>query len=277
MTLKDFSLKDKKALVTGGGRGIGRSIATVFAEAGADVAIVSRTKSQLDVVCKEIDLLGGKSIGITCDISDSSQVDEAVDEVAEKLGSIDILVNNAGQVAVGPLAPLPDPKKDYEGIFHWPHDHGMSDEVLRNIMSINLDGSIYMCRAVAPQMIERGNGKIINITSTSSTLALAYESAYAPSKAALQMLTKVLALEWSPYGINVNAISPGWFKTEMTERIFKTPEVAQSKIETIPLKRLTDARDLGLLAVYLASPASDWMTGQVIGLDGGESAVSYAN
>ncbi|MEG3595206.1 MAG: SDR family oxidoreductase [Chloroflexota bacterium] len=277
MSLNDFSIEGKKAIVTGGGRGIGRAIATVFAEAGADVAIFSRTKTQLDEVCKEIDLLGGNSIGITCDISDSKQVVEAVKIATDKLGSIDILVNNAGQVAVGPLAPLPEPKKDYEDIFHWPQNCGMTDEVLQNIMSTNLNGSVYMCRAVAPQMIERGNGKIINITSTSSNLAFAYESAYAPSKAALQMLTKVLALEWSPYGLNVNAISPGWFKTEMTNRIFKIEEMANSKIDTIPLKRLTDARDLGLLAVYLASGASDWMTGQVIALDGGESAIAYSN
>lgn len=277
MSLNDFSIEGKKAIVTGGGRGIGRAIATVFAEAGVDVAIFSRTKTQLDEVCKEIDLLGGNSIGITCDISDSKQVVEAVKIATDKLGSIDILVNNAGQVAVGPLAPLPEPKKDYEDIFHWPQDCGMTDEVLQNIMSTNLNGSVYMCRAVAPQMIERGNGKIINITSTSSNLAFAYESAYAPSKAALQMLTKVLALEWSPYGLNVNAISPGWFKTEMTNRIFKIEEMANSKIDTIPLKRLTDARDLGLLAVYLASGASDWMTGQVIALDGGESAIAYSN
>ena len=277
MSLNDFSIEGKKAIVTGGGRGIGRAIATVFAEAGADVAIFSRTKTQLDEVCKEIDLLGGNSIGITCDISDSKQVVEAVKIATAKLGRIDILVNNAGQVAVGPLAPLPEPKKDYEDIFHWPQNCGMTDEVLQNIMSTNLNGSVYMCRAVAPQMIERGNGKIINITSTSSNLAFAYESAYAPSKAALQMLTKVLALEWSPYGLNVNAISPGWFKTEMTNRIFKIEKMANSKIDTIPLKRLTDARDLGLLAVYLASGASDWMTGQVIALDGGESAIAYSN
>ena len=277
MSLNDFSIEGKKAIVTGGGRGIGRAIATVFAEAGVDVAIFSRTKTQLDEVCKEIDLLGGNSIGITCDISDSKQVVEAVKIATDKLGSIDILVNNAGQVAVGPLAPLPEPKKDYEDIFHWPQNCGMTDEVLQNIMSTNLNGSVYMCRAVAPQMIERGNGKIINITSTSSNLAFAYESAYAPSKAALQMLTKVLALEWSPYGLNVNAISPGWFKTEMTNRIFKIEEMANSKIDTIPLKRLTDARDLGLLAVYLASGASDWMTGLVIALDGGESAIAYSN
>ena len=277
MSLKDFSIKGKKAVVTGAGRGIGRAIATVFAEAGADVAILSRTRSQLDEVCDEIDLLEGNSIGITCDISDSEQVEEAVKEATDKLGCIDILVNNAGQVAVGPLAPLPDQKQEYKDIFHWPQNRGMADEVLQNVMSTNLNGSLYMCRAVAPQMIDRGNGKIINITSTSSNLAFAYESAYAPSKAALQMLTKVLALEWSQYGLNVNAISPGWFKTEMTNRIFKTEEMTQSRVDTLPLKRLTDARDLGLLAVYLASSASDWMTGQVIALDGGESAIAYSN
>ena len=134
-----------------------------------------------------------------------------------------------------------------------------------------------MARAVGPQMIERRSGKVINVASTSANLAFPYEAAYAPSKAAVQMLTKVLALEWGAYNVNVNAISPGWFRTEMTEPGFRDPAIAESRIASLPLGRLTDVRDLGLLAVYLASPASDWMTGQVIVLDGGESAIAYAN
>jgi NAD(P)-dependent dehydrogenase (short-subunit alcohol dehydrogenase family) len=132
---------------------------------------------------------------------------------------------------------------------------------------------MYVCRAVAPQMLERRSGKIINIASTNSILAYPNGSAYQVSKAGMKMLTKVLAGEWGRYNINVNAIGPGWFMTEMTEDSLNVPGNYQDAVSNIPLGRLTNLRDLGLLAVYLASPASDWMTGQIIYLDGGETAL----
>ena len=273
--LPDFSLAGKTALITGGGRGIGRAMALVFAEAGAEVAVTARSARQVEAVAAEIEAGGGTALALVCDVADSAQVDRTVMEATERLGKIDVLVNNAGQVTVGPTVPVPDPPENVD--WHWPADQRMSDADFRRIISTNLEGAFYMARAVAPQMIERRSGKVINVASTSANLAFPYEAAYGSSKAAVQMLTKVLALEWAAYNINVNAISPGWFRTEMTEPGFRDPAIAELRIATLPLGRLTDVRDLGLLAVYLASPASDWMTGQVIVLDGGESAIAYAN
>ena len=272
--LPEFTLEGKTALVTGGGRGIGRAIALVFAEAGADVAVTARSADQVEAVAAEIEAAGRKGVALTCDVADSAQVDRTVAEATERLGKIDILVNNAGRATVGPVVPIPDRPENVD--WRWPADQRMSDVDFRQIIGTNLDGVFYMARAVAPQMIARRSGKVINIASTSANLAFPYEAAYAPSKAAVQMLTKVLALEWGAYNVNVNAISPGWFRTEMTEPGFSDPEIAEARVASLPLGRLTDVRDLGLLAVYLASPASDWMTGQIIQLDGGESAIAFS-
>lgn len=149
----------------------------------------------------------------------------------------------------------------------------MDDETWHEVLKTNLSGAMYVCRAVAPQMLERRSGKIINISSTNAILAYPNGSAYQVTKAGMKMLTKVLANEWGPYNINVNAIGPGWFVTEMTEEFFEDSEWADGVIAELPLRRLTSLRDLGLLAVYLASPATDWMTGQIIYLDGGETAL----
>ncbi len=273
--LPEFNLKGKTALITGGGRGIGRAIALVFAEAGADVAVTARSADQVGSVATEIEDSGRTALALVCDVADSAQVDATVAEATEKLGKIDVLVNNAGAVTVGPVVPVPDKPDNVD--WRWPADQRMSDADFRQIIATNLEGSFYMARAVAPQMIERRSGKVINIASTSANLAFPYEAAYASSKAAVQMLTKVLALEWGAYNVNVNAISPGWFKTEMTEPGFRESAIAEARVKSLPLGRLTDLRELGLLAVYLGCPASDWMTGQVIVLDGGESAVAYAN
>ena len=149
----------------------------------------------------------------------------------------------------------------------------MDDDTWHEVLNINLSGTMYVCRAVAPQMLERRSGKIINISSTNAKIAFPNGSAYQVSKAGVNILTKVLASEWGQYNINVNAIGPGWFITEMTEERFNEIEWADRLVAELPLRRLTSLRDLGLLAVYLASPASDWMTGQIIYLDGGETAM----
>ena len=272
--LKDFSLEGKTALVTGGGRGIGRAIALVMAEAGADVAVAARSSEQVSAVASEIEALGRRSSAQVLDVSDSADVDATVQRVIDALGKIDILVNNAGQAAVGPTSPLPEaPKEDPH--WHWGYDERMSDDLFHRILETNLGGVLYCCRAVGEHMMRRRSGKVINVASTSAQLAYPFEAAYASSKAAVHMLTKVLALEWGPYSVNVNGISPGWFSTEMTQRVFENPNILDKAKASLPLGRFTDVRDLGLLAVYLASPASDWMTGQVIVLDGGETAIQF--
>ena len=251
--LKEFSLKGSTALVTGGGRGIGRAIALTLAEAGADVAIAARTISQVDKVASEILALGRRSLALKADVTDSSSVDKMVAYTTNQLGKIDILVNVAGISGSASL-------------------DSFTDDSWNNIIETNLTGPFYCCRAVARQMLKHRSGRIINVSSTSGAKATVGGSAYNASKAGLNMLTKVLATEFAPYNVCVNGIGPGWFETDMTKSSLKTSEQRSHVESIIPMGRLTDLRDLGLLAVYLGSPASSWMTGQVIYLDGGETA-----
>ncbi len=259
--LSDFNLEGKTALVTGASGGIGKEIALVLAEAGADVAVAARRLDRIEETADEIRGLGRRAV------SDSQQVDDMVSQATESLARIDILVNNAGISGGGPLVPLPDGEANSQT------SRRLADDTWHRVIDTNLSSCMYVNRAVAPQMLERRSGKIINISSTSAILAEPYGSAYQVSKAGMKMLTKTLANEWGQFNINVNAIGPGWFVTEMTDDGLNVPGKYQEAVSNIPLGRLTNLRDLGLLAVYLASPASDWMTGQIIYLDGGETAI----
>ena len=163
----------------------------------------------------------------------------------------------------------------FSPFYNNPSDYGigLSNEVWDTVMNTNLSSVFYACRAVGPQMMAVRQGKVINIASTNAVMAYPFGAPYQTSKAGMKMLTKVLSMEWAAYNINVNCILPGWFITEMTRTGFDDPEIHQRRVNGLPLGRLTDTRDLGLLAVYLSSPASDWMTGQCIALDGGETAM----
>ena len=254
--LSDFNLEGKTALVTG-----------ASSEAGADVAVAARRLDRIEETADEIRGLGRRAVPIQADVSDSQQVDDMVSQATESLARIDILVNNAGISGGGPLVPLPDGEANSQT------SRRLADDTWHRVIDTNLSSCMYVNRAVAPQMLERRSGKIINISSTSAILAEPYGSAYQVSKAGMKMLTKTLANEWGQFNINVNAIGPGWFVTEMTDDGLNVPGKYQEAVSNIPLGRLTNLRDLGLLAVYLASPASDWMTGQIIYLDGGETAI----
>ncbi len=273
--LKEYGLEGKKALITGGSTGLGRATALVFAEAGADVAIAARTVKNLESAAEEIRRHGTHVITIPTDVSDSAQVDAMVAKATEEFGQVDILVNAAGMGVEGPVAPLPERPESFLAEYRGWRDHtvGLSDEMWIQCMNTNVGSLLYTSRAVGPQMLERKRGKIVNISSGSGVMAEAYHAAYGTSKACMNMLTKILAVEWAPYNINVNAILPGWFLTEMTRWDFEDEEVYRARTEGTPLGRITDPRDLGLLSLYLASQASDWMTGQCLSLDGGGTAV----
>ncbi len=269
---KEFTLEGKKALITGGSSGLGKATALVFAESGADVAIAARRMNNLEAAAKEIQKEHGRrAVPIQADVSDSAQVDAMVAKATEELGRIDILVNNAGVEILGPTAPLPEPPDP--ALFSGDHTKGFDDETWHKVIDTNLSSAFYVSRAVAPQMLERRQGQIINISSTSGVLAEPFGAAYECAKAGVKMLTKVLAMEWAQFNVRVNAIAPGWFITEMSKADFDIPEVYAERVEATPLKRLADTRDVGLLALYLACPASDWMTGQFICLDGGEMSL----
>ncbi len=270
--LPELSLKGRSAVVTGAGRGIGRAIALSLAEAGADVALAARTPSELEDVAAEIRTLGSRAFAVPTDVSDSSQVEYMIEAALKQFGSIDVLVNNAGINLRLPLVPLPDGVPDWLRVPR-PPDSSITDDEWQRVLSVNVSGVMYGCRAVAPHMLARSRGKIINVSSVQGKTAVPFYSAYAVSKAAVNMLTRVLALEWAQHGIQVNALCPGSYETDMAGDQWTDPAKAERAAAAIPMGRPGDLRQLGVLAAYLASPASDYMTGQAVFIDGGIAAL----
>ena len=257
--------------MTGAGRGIGRAIALVLAEAGASIVATARTEPEIQATASSIREMGGNAISILSDVSDSSSVDSMVSEAQDRLGNIDIMVNNAGRMLRVPVTPFPDktlkpPEVTRESTTR------VTDKEWQEVLNTNLNGVYYCCRAIAPQMIENRYGKIINIGSNNASQAFPMVAAYNASKAAVNMLTRVLALEWAPYNICINTIGPGPYHTRLSNASWTDSTERQKRLDSIPLGREGKLRDLGILATYLASPASDFMTGQTIYLDGGMTA-----
>ena len=270
--LKEFDLTGKATIVMGGGRGIGKGIALTLAEAGADVLVVARTESEVLQTAEEVQHLGVTGIGIRADATNPQDVEQVVKAALSQWGRIDILVNSAGAALVRkPLVPLPDPSpswakelKEFSTI--------TTEEEWRSMMDANLLCTFLATRAVGPHMIQQRNGKVINITSMTGAKGYPYHVLYCTTKAGGIMFTRALALEWAPYHINVNAIAPGYLDTQMTHIYMQDERARQRFIGGIPMGRLCEPREVGLLAVYLASEASNYLTGQTIFLDGGMTA-----
>ena len=258
--------------MTGASRGIGRVIALGLAEAGADVALAARSAGDLEAVAAEIEGMGRHAITVPTDVADAAQVQALVDAAIGGLGKIDIMVNNAGINIRLPLVPLPDPVPEWVRVAREP-DSPITDDEWDGVLSTNLSGVMYGCRAVAPHMLERGSGKVINVSSIQGKRAVPFYSAYAVSKAGVSMLTRVLALEWAQWGVQVNAICPGAYETDMSGDQWTDPAKAAQAAAMIPAGRPGDIEGLGVLAAYLASPASDYMTGQTVYIDGGIGAL----
>ena len=269
--LLEPTLEGRVAIVTGAGRGIGQAIAMVFAEHGADLVVASRTESEVEKTARDVEDLGARVLPVCADVSRSSEVDLMVQQTLEEFGKIDILVNNAGQLLHMPVAPFPDkilqpPSTTRETTTR------MSDEEWHRIMDANLSSAFYCCRAVGPHMMKQGYGKVINISSNNGTQAYSLLAAYNASKAGMNMLTRVLALEWAPYNICVNAIGPGEFKTAMTEATWADSERYRRHLNNIPMGREGELRDIGMMAAYFAGSGSDYVTGQIVHIDGGITA-----
>jgi NAD(P)-dependent dehydrogenase (short-subunit alcohol dehydrogenase family) len=270
MVLREFSLEGKSAIVTGAGRGIGKSIALTLAEAGADVAAVARSTREIDDTAHQVHLLGRKSLAVPADVTRAGDLERMVEKIVQEFGKIDILVNNAGIVLIKPV--LPDPAQRVIGAEAATDlTTPMGEEEWRRVIDVNLTALFLVTRAVGAHMMQRKRGKIINITSGYADKVAPHRGPYAASKAAVAMLTKTLALEWARYNINVNAIGPGLIRTDQSEGFFQDEALLQAAIKSLPLRRVGEARDIGLLAVYLASEASNNMTGQNIYLDQGLS------
>jgi len=247
-----FNLTGKVAIVTGGYQGIGRGIAEGLAEAGSDLVICARSYDRCVDACSEIEKLGVKTLPIRCDISKAEEVKKLVSETANEMGRIDILVNNAG--VGGSEKPIIE----------------MSDEDWDHAVNIDLRGAFLCAREAAKEMIKQGGGKIINVSSIAGFIAMTNMSAYCASKGGLLQLTKVMALEFIGYNIQVNALCPGYFLTPLNRTFFES-EVGQRIIrKNIPMGRLGNPEELKGTAIYLASSATDFMTGSAIVIDGGQ-------
>lgn len=247
-----FDLSGKTALVTGAGRGIGRAIARGLAEHGANVALVARSKDQLDTAEKEIeDQTGGRAWAFPCDLADVAGLDEFFSEVVETTGGVDILVNCAGTTIRGPS-----------------EDVSLAD--FNHVMEVNLTSAFRLSQALCRHCRATGKpGRIVNIGSLTCQAARATTAAYACSKMGLLGLTRTLAVEWAPYNINVNAIGPGYIATELTAPLQAAPEFNQWVLSKTPLGRWGKPEDFIGTAVLLASPAGDFITGQIFYVDGG--------
>ncbi len=264
-------LTGRVAIVTGASRGIGRAIALSYAERGADVALAARASPDLESAAEGVLATGRRALVVPTDVADSVQVDEMVSRTIIDLGGADILVNNAGSFKELATVPFPDRILKPPSVMR-DSSVRMTDEEFRQVIDTNIGGVFYGCRAVAPHMMERGYGKIINISSVAATRAFRLEAVYDASKAAVSMLTRCLALEWAPYGVRVNALAPGDYNTAMTAEAWADPVRRQAYMQAIPLGEEGDMDGLTALATFLAGSDSDYITGQTINIDGGLSA-----
>jgi NAD(P)-dependent dehydrogenase (short-subunit alcohol dehydrogenase family) len=269
--LDKFKLTDRIALVTGGNRGLGKQMALALAEAGAAVALTSRDQGRADQAAREIEQSIAESAaastvdggsppdpvarvrGYACEVSDHEQASQVVQQVIADFGGLHILVNNAGINIRGPIDEL-------------------QPEEFQRVIDTNVTGVWNFCRAAAGHLKAQRYGRVINIGSTLSVIALPERTPYASSKGAVWQMTRVLALEWAPYSITVNAMLPGPFSTEMNLALEQDPEKYREFIARIPLGRWGDLDEIGGLAVFLASDASSFVTGAGITVDGGWTA-----
>ena len=247
-----YSLEGRTAFVTGASRGIGRSIALALAKAGAAVACAARALDDVRSAAAEIETAGGRACALRLDVTRGADITAAVKDAEAALGSVDILVNNAGITLDKPTLEV-------------------SDEEWERVLATNLTSMFRCCRAVAPGMIARGRGKIINVGSMYGRLGVSHYAAYCASKAAVDGLTRSLAAEWARHGIQVNCLAPGYMNTDIPRAAMADPKTRERFLSKVPARRLGEPDEAAALAVYLASPASDFMTGQTVYLDGGQT------
>jgi 2-deoxy-D-gluconate 3-dehydrogenase len=249
-----FDLTGKKALVTGAGRGIGRAVALGLARAGADIGLVARTESELNAAADQVKELGRRAVVSVADLTVAADLPALVSGLAGELDGIDILVNNAG-------TNIPQDSVD------------VTEEAWDTVMSINLKSCFFMAQAVGKVMIEQGRGgRIINMTSQTGSVALIKRAAYCASKAGLNLVTKVLAMEWGPHEILVNAVAPTFVETEMTRPMLADPQFREYALAKNVLKRFGTPEDVAGAVTYLASPAANLITGHILLVDAGWTA-----
>jgi NAD(P)-dependent dehydrogenase (short-subunit alcohol dehydrogenase family) len=249
MALTEFDITGQKVLVVGAGRGIGKGIALAFAEAGADVAITGLTPTGVNKVAREVRALGRVALPITGDATKAADMDRVAQQALAEFGQVDTLVNCVGDAIRKPVVKLPGGKVE-----------GMTEEEWRFILDINLTEAFQGCRAIGPHLLERRQGSVVNISGWASFRGRAESAAYDAAKAGVMRFTECLAQEWAPYGVRVNAIAPGTFPDpeQMSVEAYQTRQETARK--QIPLGRTGRLKEIGYLAVSLASPAAAYAT-----------------
>jgi NAD(P)-dependent dehydrogenase (short-subunit alcohol dehydrogenase family) len=252
--LDRFAVRGKRVLVTGGSKGIGAEAAIVLAQAGADVAIAGRDREGLHATAAQVEAAGRRCVMIEADMRTAEGPLHAAQAALDAFGTVDILVNNAGIARIAPI--LESPLADWE-----------------ETIAVNLRAPYLLAQALAPQMIAQSGGKIINVSSQAGVVAIEGHAAYAASKGGLNMLTKVMALEWGAHNIQVNAVAPTVILTPMGTQVWGDPAKAAPMLAKIPLRRFGQPVEVADLIIFLASSASDLITGETILIDGGYTAI----
>jgi NAD(P)-dependent dehydrogenase (short-subunit alcohol dehydrogenase family) len=250
---KMFSLEGRVAVVTGAGRGLGRTMALALAAAGADLVAAARSRDEIESVAGEARSLGRKATAVQVDCTREDDCERLASSALDSFGRIDILVNNAG---INVRKPILD----------------VSLDEYRSVLATNLEGYFLCARAVGRHLVAQGSGKVINVSSIMGRVALPSQGAYASSKGGIEQLTKVMALEWAPSGVQVNALAPTYFETELTRPLFDDPERNVFIRDRTPAGRWGQPHELAGAAIFLASSASDYVTGHTLVVDGGWTA-----
>jgi NAD(P)-dependent dehydrogenase (short-subunit alcohol dehydrogenase family) len=250
-----FRLDGRTALVTGASRGIGRAVAETYAAAGADVALLARDETMLGYVAAAVEAHGRRAVVLPCDVTDAEAVRRAVDSAIESLGHLDVLVNNAG----GNTFSMPLVTMRFSG---W-------EKTLR----LNLDSIVHTTQAVLPHLLERKSGAIVNVASVAGLRGAPLMSHYGAAKAAVISLTQSVAVETAWAGVRVNALVPGWIETDLTEFLRGSEDAEKGTLSRVPMARWGRVEEIAEPALFLASDASSFMTGQVLVVDGGLSAM----
>jgi 2-deoxy-D-gluconate 3-dehydrogenase len=247
------ALDGKVAVVTGAGRGLGQAAAFALASAGASVALLARSAEELAATARHVRELGGRALTLPTNVASEEAVEEAAAAVVESFGRVDVLVNNAGVAQVAPLLELT-----------------VAD--LREVFEVNVVGAFLCARAFGAHMVAQRKGTVINIASVSALVGEPEVSAYAASKGAIAAFTRALAVEWARHGVTVNAIAPGYFRTDLNKNALDDVKIGPRIVSHIPLRRVGQPEELGPLIVYMASDAAAFMTGSVVVIDGGQTA-----
>ncbi|HEX7268221.1 MAG TPA: SDR family NAD(P)-dependent oxidoreductase [Streptosporangiaceae bacterium] len=251
-----FDLTGRKAFVTGASRGIGQAISLALAQAGADLALVARGEEGLAATAEQITDCGREAHIIAADVTRQDSVEDAIAAAIRALGHVDIVVNNAG----GSNFAVPFLDLRLAG---W-------DKLIR----LNLDSAMYVCHAIGDHLVGRGKGSVINVASVAGLIGSPFLAPYGAAKAGLISLTKTLAVEWAARGVRVNALCPGWTATDLNRNLWDDDTAGKATVATVPMQRWGRAEEMTGPAVFLASDASSYMTGQVLVVDGGQTALS---